>query len=59
MNRTYSLILKMNGLRLDDVRVRFYEEKDGHIVWEGFGDFGQNDVHRQVSLTFYSLSLMQ
>lgn len=37
---------------VDDVRVRFYEEVDGQVRWEAFGDFGQNDVHRQVSFTF-------
>ena len=33
---------------LDDIRVRFYEEENGETVWEAFGDFGPNDVHRQV-----------
>ena len=32
----------------DDVRMRFYEEENGDVVWEAFGDFGPNDVHRQV-----------
>ena len=28
--------------------MRFYEEENGEVVWEGFGDFAPNDVHRQV-----------
>jgi Rel/ankyrin family protein len=34
----------------DDIKVRFFEEQDGEMVWEGFGDFGQGDVHRQVGI---------
>jgi len=32
--------------------VRFYEEQDGQTQWEAFGDFGQNDVHRQFAIVF-------
>ncbi len=43
----------------DDIQVRFFEEaEDGAIKWEGFGDFGPADVHRQVDThTVYSLIL--
>ena len=37
------------ALSTDDIKVRFFEEENGDIVWEGFGDFGQGDVHRQVN----------
>ncbi|KAK7103781.1 hypothetical protein V1264_018614 [Littorina saxatilis] len=36
----------------DDIKVKFYEEENGEIVWEGFGDFGQGDVHRQYAIVF-------
>ncbi|KAK7468202.1 hypothetical protein BaRGS_00036563 [Batillaria attramentaria] len=36
----------------DDIRVRFFEDVDGEVVWEGFGDFGQGDVHRQYAIVF-------
>ena len=35
---------------LDDIRMRFFEEENGETIWEAFGDFGPNDVHRQVML---------
>lgn len=34
----------------EDIKIRFFEENDqGISMWEDFGDFGQGDVHRQVS----------
>lgn len=37
----------------DDIQVRFYEETDEDgIVWEKYGSFGQQDVHRQVAIVF-------
>ncbi|XP_044734149.1 embryonic polarity protein dorsal-like isoform X2 [Chrysoperla carnea] len=36
----------------DDINVRFYEEKNGQMVWEGFADFQPSDVHRQVGIAF-------
>lgn len=36
----------------DDIKVRFYEEENGEVMWEGFGDFGQGDVHRQYAIVF-------
>lgn len=46
------VFLLCEKINRDDIRVRFYEERDGQIVWEGFGDFGQNDVHRQFAIVF-------
>lgn len=46
------VFLLCEKINRDDIRVRFYEEKDGIIVWEAFGDFGQNDVHRQFAIVF-------
>ena len=38
----------------DDIQVRFYEELQGQLVWEGFADFQPNDVHKQVAISFRS-----
>lgn len=36
---------------LDDIAVRFYQlDENGDLQWEGYGDFGPADVHRQVEL---------
>ena len=32
----------------DDIEVCLYEENEDGIIWEARGDFGQQDVHRQV-----------
>lgn len=57
------VFLLCEKINRDDVRVRFYEEIDGQTVWEAFGDFGQNDVHRQYAIVFktppYSNDLLQ
>lgn len=36
----------------EDIAVRFYEECNGSITWEGFGDFQQSNVHKQVAISF-------
>lgn len=36
----------------EDIQVRFYEEKDERIVWEGFGDFQPSQVHKQTAISF-------
>ncbi|KAK9883832.1 hypothetical protein WA026_002029 [Henosepilachna vigintioctopunctata] len=37
----------------DDIEVRFYEERNGKVVWEGFGNFQPNNVHKHVAISFY------
>ncbi|KAK9883833.1 hypothetical protein WA026_002030 [Henosepilachna vigintioctopunctata] len=37
----------------DDIQVRFYEEKNGKVVWEGFGEFQPNRVHKHVAISFH------
>ena len=32
--------------------MRFFEEKAGQLVWEGFGDFQPSDVHKQYGICF-------
>ncbi len=47
-------------LSTDDIHVRFFEEdEDGAVRWEGFGDFGPADVHRQVRRENKNNSLSQ
>lgn len=41
-----------SALLTEDIQVRFYEEKDGMIEWEGYGDFQASDVHKQVAISF-------
>lgn len=36
----------------EDIQIHFYEEQDGNIVWEGFGDFQPTHVHKQVAISF-------
>jgi len=38
---------------LEDIEVRFYEEVDGTLQWQGFGEFQAEDVHKQVGYTNY------
>ncbi len=32
--------------------MRFYEQTQDGVAWEGRGEFGQNDVHRQFAIVF-------
>ncbi|TRY78048.1 hypothetical protein TCAL_06620 [Tigriopus californicus] len=36
----------------DDIQVRFYQEMNGQLVWEGLGDFQPCDVHKQFGIAF-------
>ncbi|KAK7488995.1 hypothetical protein BaRGS_00019799 [Batillaria attramentaria] len=36
----------------DDVQVRLFEEENGEVVWESYGEFGPLDVHRQYAIVF-------
>ena len=46
------VILLCDRVTKDDVQVRFYEERNGHLIWEALGDFQPNDVHKQVAIAF-------
>jgi hypothetical protein len=37
---------------VDDIQVVFYHEEEGHVLWEGIGEFSASDVHKQVAITF-------
>jgi c-Rel proto-oncogene protein len=36
----------------DDIEIRFFEEQNDQLVWEGFGDFQPSDVHKQYGICF-------
>lgn len=46
------IILLCEKVTKDDIKIRFYELKDNTVVWEDYGDFQVQDVHRQVAITF-------
>lgn len=46
------ILLFCDKITKDDIQVRFYEELNGHLVWEGFGDFQPSDVHKQYGICF-------
>lgn len=42
------MILLCEKVAKEDIQVRFFEEDDGQLIWEGFGDFQPTHVHKQV-----------
>ncbi|XP_067625364.1 embryonic polarity protein dorsal [Eurosta solidaginis] len=46
------IILLCEKVAKEDIAVRFFEEKDGATIWQAFGDFEHNDVHKQTAITF-------
>ncbi|XP_034950477.1 proto-oncogene c-Rel isoform X2 [Chelonus insularis] len=46
------MILLCEKVAKEDIQVRFFEERDGQVVWEGFGDFQPSHVHKQVAIAF-------
>lgn len=42
------MILLCEKVAKEDIQVRFFEERDGQTVWEGFADFQPTHVHKQV-----------
>merc|ERR1719495_666247 len=46
------ILLFCDKITKDDIQVRFFEEQNGHLVWEGFGDFQPSDVHKQYGICF-------
>lgn len=46
-----NIILLCEKVAKDDIAVRFYEVKDGRIVWEAYGSFQQSDVHKQTAIS--------
>lgn len=48
------VILLCDRVTKDDIQVRFFEERNGSIVWEALADLQPSDVHKQVSLLNYN-----
>lgn len=46
------VILLCDRVTKDDIQIRFWEETNGQVTWEGFGDFQPSDVHKQVAICF-------
>ncbi|KAK2580700.1 hypothetical protein KPH14_011330 [Odynerus spinipes] len=46
------MILLCEKVAKEDIQVRFFEEKDGRVYWEGFGDFQPSHVHKQTAIAF-------
>jgi len=46
------ILLFCDKINKDDVQVRFYQETNGQLAWEGFGDFQPSDVHKQYGICF-------
>ncbi|XP_044255724.1 embryonic polarity protein dorsal-like isoform X2 [Tribolium madens] len=46
------IILLCEKVAKEDIQVRFFEEINGKVVWEGFGDFQPSQVHKQTAICF-------
>ncbi|GJQ77541.1 hypothetical protein Trydic_g20930 [Trypoxylus dichotomus] len=46
------LILLCEKVAKEDIQIRFFEEKNNEVVWEGYGEFQPNQVHKQTAIAF-------
>ncbi|XP_070166000.1 dorsal protein isoform X2 [Polyergus mexicanus] len=46
------MILLCEKVAKEDIQVRFVEERDGQLLWEGYGDFQPTHVHKQTAIAF-------
>nr|ALF84898.1 dorsal [Paracyclopina nana] len=44
------ILLFTEKVTKDDIEVRFYQEINGKVVWEGLGEFQPSDVHKQYGI---------
>lgn len=49
----HEMINKCSLSLAEDIQVRIYEEIDGQVIWEDFGEFSSSDIHRQVSVVIH------
>lgn len=49
-----NLIILCDAVKDDDIEVRFYKKVKGILVWEDFGVFEAEDVHRNCAIKFKS-----
>lgn len=45
------MILLCDKVSKDDINVRFFEERNGVVTWEGYGEFLPSSVYRQVAIS--------
>ncbi|KAL3274556.1 hypothetical protein HHI36_015937 [Cryptolaemus montrouzieri] len=46
------IILLCGKIIRNDIQIRFFEEKDGATVWEGYGQFKPSNIHKNVAISF-------
>ncbi|XP_011705568.1 PREDICTED: embryonic polarity protein dorsal-like, partial [Wasmannia auropunctata] len=46
------MILLCKKIEKEDIQIRFFEERNGQLFWEGYGDFEPTDVHEQTAIAF-------
>lgn len=46
------VILLCDRISKDDVQIRFFQERDGDLIWEAYSEFSPADVHKQVAICF-------
>ncbi|XP_066594284.1 embryonic polarity protein dorsal-like isoform X1 [Prorops nasuta] len=53
------MILLCEKVAKEDIQVKFFEEQDGQVLWEGYGDFQPTHVHKQTAIAFRTPSYHQ
>lgn len=46
------VILLCDRISKDDIQIRFYEERNGKLIWEAYSELSPTDVHKQVAICF-------
>lgn len=46
------VILLCDRIAKDDITIRFYEERDGKLIWETYYEPSCTDIHKQVAICF-------
>ncbi|CAG2119545.1 unnamed protein product, partial [Medioppia subpectinata] len=48
------IVLLCDRVVKDDIRIRFWEERDDCLYWEAFADFKASDIHKHFAISFRS-----
>lgn len=54
LNAHFNVSFSLFQVAKEDISIRFFEESQGVVKWEGFGDFQHTNVHKQVAISFRS-----
>ncbi|XP_050322753.1 embryonic polarity protein dorsal-like isoform X14 [Bactrocera neohumeralis] len=46
-----TIMLLCEKVTKEDIAVRFFEEKNGAVVWQAYGEFDPSSVHKQTAIT--------